>query len=356
MGVELDARPRERIGHLQAAGAGKRRHVAGHVHGPRPRLRGEPRERPLGPLATDDQPRSALTQRRIEIAQALEHELRPVARGEAPVQQPVIEEEDGHDTLVALERGVQGRVVSDPKVAPEPYDRRVHALRYGAGPAGDQARGRARAGSLAVVGDRIERFPLFPLGLVLLPSEMVPLHMFEERYKRMVDECLDEGAPFGIVWLSDAGLKDVGCTAEIARLIDRMEDGRLNILVQGTRPFRLLRRIDDLPYPAGDIELVDEPPSEADADVEAAARERYADLVERATDSRPDEQDLAQLDAYGMAASIDFEAGPKQELLELRSEDERLRRLTELLRTTMKRLDYAERAQELSRSNGKVRR
>ena len=206
------------------------------------------------------------------------------------------------------------------------------------------------------MGDRIERFPLFPLGLVLLPSEMVPLHIFEERYKRMVDECLDEGAPFGIVWLSDAGLKDVGCTAEIARLIERMEDGRLNILVQGAQPFRLLRRIDDLPYPAGDIELVDEPPSEADADVEAAARERYADLVERATDSRPDEQDLAQLDAYGMAASIDFEAGPKQELLELRSEDERLRRLTELLRTTMKRLDYAERAQELSRSNGKVRR
>ena len=206
------------------------------------------------------------------------------------------------------------------------------------------------------MGDRIERFPLFPLGLVLLPSEMVPLHIFEERYKTMIEACLDDDTAFGIVWLSEDGLKQVGCTAEVARLLQRAEDGRMNILVQGAQPFRLLRRIDDLPYPAGDIELVDEPPSEADADVEAAARERYADLVERATDSRPDEQDLAQLDAYGMAASIDFEAGPKQELLELRSEDERLRRLTELLRTTMKRLDYAERAQELSRSNGKVRR
>ena len=206
------------------------------------------------------------------------------------------------------------------------------------------------------MGDRIERFPLFPLGLVLLPSEMVPLHIFEERYRTMIDECLDGGTQFGIVWLSDAGLKDVGCTAEIARLIERLEDGRMNILVQGAQPFRLLQRIEDLPYPAGDVELIDEQPSEPSSEVEAAARERYADLVERATDSRPDEEDLAELDAYGMAASIDFEAGPKQELLELRSEDERLRRLTELLTTTMKRLDYAERAQELSRSNGKVRR
>ena len=130
----------------------------------------------------------------------------------------------------------------------------------------------------------------------------------------------------------------------------------MNILVQGAQPFRLLRRIEDLPYPAGDIELIDEQPGEPGVDVEGAARQRYADLVERATDSRPDEGDLAELDAYGMAASIDFDAGPKQELLELRSEDERLRRLTELLTTTMKRLDYAERAQELSRSNGKVRR
>ena len=207
------------------------------------------------------------------------------------------------------------------------------------------------------MGDLIERFPLFPLGLVLLPSEMVPLHIFEERYRTMVDECLDGDTAFGIVWLSDAGLKEVGCTAEIARMIERLEDGRMNILVQGAQPFRLLRRIEDLPYPAGDIELVDEQPAQPPPpDVEATARERYADLVERATDSRPEEGDLAELDAYGMAASIDFEAGPKQELLELRSEDERLRRLTELLTATMKRLDYAERAQELSRSNGKVRR
>jgi Lon protease-like protein len=206
------------------------------------------------------------------------------------------------------------------------------------------------------VGDSIERFPLFPLGLVLLPEEVVPLHIFEERYKTMIGECIEEEREFGIVWLSDDGLKEVGCTAEIAQLLERMEDGRMNILVRGSTPFRLMRRIEDLPYPAGDIELLDED-GDADPDETLAeeARERYAQLVERLTDSRPDEDQLSALGAYGMAATIDFALDAKQQLLEARSEDERMRMVGELFVTTMKRLDLVERAGERARTNGKVR-
>jgi Lon protease-like protein len=206
------------------------------------------------------------------------------------------------------------------------------------------------------MGEVLERFPLFPLGLVLLPSELVPLHIFEERYKTMMGLCLEEGREFGIVWLSGEGLRDTGCTAAITQVLERMDDGRMNILVQGERPFRLLRRLDDLPYPAADVELLDDPDSASPAaDVVVRARERYAELVTRVTDERPDDDDLARLDAYGMAASVDFAPESKQELLELRSEEQRLRRLGELFRVTMQRLDYAERAGELARSNGKVR-
>ena len=206
------------------------------------------------------------------------------------------------------------------------------------------------------MGDSIDRFPLFPLGLVLLPDEVVPLHIFEERYKQMIGECIEEEREFGIVWLSDDGLKEVGCTAEIAQLLERMEDGRMNILVRGSTPFRLMRRIEDLPYPAGDIELLDEDDG-ADTDVAAAAeaRERYAQLVERLTDERPDAEQLAGLGAYGMAATIDFALDAKQALLEARSEDERMRMVGELFVNTMKRLDLVERAGERARANGKVR-
>jgi Lon protease-like protein len=205
------------------------------------------------------------------------------------------------------------------------------------------------------VGDSIERFPLFPLGLVLLPEEIVPLHIFEERYKRMIGECLEAGSEFGIVWLSDDGLKEIGCTAQIAQLLEEMEDGRLNILVRGSKPFRLKRRIEDLPYPAGDIELLDEAKRDDDPALAEEARERYAQLVERLTESRPDAEQLAGLGAYGMAATIDFALDAKQALLEARSEDERLRMIGELFVSTMQRLDLAQRANERAQTNGKVR-
>lgn len=206
------------------------------------------------------------------------------------------------------------------------------------------------------VPDILERFPLFPLGIVCLPSEVVPLHIFEERYTTMIGECLEEERPFGIIWLADDGLREIGCTVEITEVLERMDDGRLNILVQGVRPFRLLRRVEELPYPAGDVELLGDDVPATDQAAGAAARERYATLLERATDTIPEEGDLDALGAYEMAATVDFGHNAKQSLLELRSEDARLRTLADLFEDAMKRIEYAERAEEQARSNGHMRR
>jgi Lon protease-like protein len=204
------------------------------------------------------------------------------------------------------------------------------------------------------MGELAERFPLFPLSIVLLPSEILPLHIFEERYKTMIGECLEEGREFGIVWLSDDGLKDIGCTAAIAQVLEKMDDGRMNILVRGARPFRLLRRIEDMPYPAGDVEFLDDVEPDAEPDAADEARERYADLVERVTDTRPEGTELQGLDAYGMAATIEFALEAKQALLELRGEEARMRMVGELFEATIQRLEVAEEVAEVARSNGKV--
>jgi Lon protease-like protein len=206
------------------------------------------------------------------------------------------------------------------------------------------------------VGEKVESFPLFPLGIVLLPGEVVPLHIFEERYKLMIGECLDGDTEFGIVWLADDGLREVGCTARVTQVLDRFDDGRMNILVTGGQPFGLMRRIDSLPYPAGDIELIEAEESEVAGELVTEARERYADLVERVTDERPDSGTLAELDAFGMAATIEFEPKAKQELLESRSEADRLRKVAELFRKTVKRLDESERSAEIAKTNGHPRR
>jgi Lon protease-like protein len=205
------------------------------------------------------------------------------------------------------------------------------------------------------VAEQIDDFPLFPLAIVMLPHELVPLHIFEERYKLMIGECLEEEREFGIVWFADDKLCEIGCMGRITQLLDTGEDGRLNILVQGTRPFRLVERVPDLPYPAGTIELLDDDEPEASPELVSAARERYAALVERVTDRRPDDEELEALDAYGMAATIEFAPEPKQELLEQRSEPERLRQVTSMLEETLKKLDFSEHSGELARSNGKLR-
>jgi Lon protease-like protein len=205
------------------------------------------------------------------------------------------------------------------------------------------------------VGERLDRFPLFPLGIVLLPEEVVPLHIFEERYKQMISDCLRDEREFGIVWLSDSGLRDIGCTASITELLETLDDGRMNILVRGTKPFRMLRRIEDLPYPAGEIELLDDDGNNPEPASLEQTRERYAELVERLTESRPDDAQLESLGAYGIAATIDFAHDAKQSLLESRSENERLSMLSELISAAMKRVDYVERAGERAKSNGKIR-
>jgi Lon protease-like protein len=204
------------------------------------------------------------------------------------------------------------------------------------------------------VSQTIEGFPLFPLGLVLLPGEAVPLHIFEERYKLMIGECLEQESEFGIIWLSDDGLKEVGCAARITRVLERFDDGRLNILVEGTEPFRLTRRIEELPYPAGDVEpLADD--RETDEDALERARSRYADLVEEVTETRPEPEALAQLDAYGMAATLEVAPAAKQTLLELRSESGRLEQLEAMFAEALQRIKMAERAAEKASGNGHLR-
>jgi Lon protease-like protein len=204
--------------------------------------------------------------------------------------------------------------------------------------------------------DRLsQHFPLFPLGLVALPHEYVPLHIFEDRYRTMMAECLAEEREFGIVWAGDEGVRPVGCAMEITEVLERLEDGRMNLLTRGTRPFRVVEETHDRPYPSATVEFLRDKDETPDPGTTEAARAAYASLVEQATDKVLDADDLAAMTAYRMAATVDFGLDAKQGLLDLRSENARLRLVTRLFRAATKRLDFIERAQARAQSNGKVR-
>jgi Lon protease-like protein len=202
---------------------------------------------------------------------------------------------------------------------------------------------------------KTEDFPLFPLSVVALPTELVPLHIFEERYKTMINLCIEGEREFGIIWLADDGLREIGCACKIERVLERLEDGRLNVVVRGTRAIRVLERQSHLPYPAGVIEFVADREEPADEELRGKAHAAYAELVKQATGRDPDDEEIAGMSAYAMAATVEFGLEAKQGLLDLRSENARLRFVTRLFRGAIKRLDFADRAETRARSNGKVR-
>lgn len=201
-----------------------------------------------------------------------------------------------------------------------------------------------------------EPLPLFPLGLVALPGELIPLHVFEERYRAMFARLrAGDGDGFGIVWATDDGLREIGCRCTIDHVLQEHEDGRLDVLTCGDKPLRVTGELSHAPYPAAPVVLLDDEPEDQDPSARAAAAQAYDNLVAAVTGQSPEPGALAGMGAYAMAATIELGLEVKQELLELRSERARLRLLERVLNETLEQLGPSELAQARARSNGTIR-
>ncbi len=200
--------------------------------------------------------------------------------------------------------------------------------------------------------------PIFELPVVILPGELLPLHIFEERYVRMIGHCLETAEPFGIVFRDEEGTAHrIGCTARVTEVLERFDDGRMNIVVTGEQPFRVLERFEEAEYPAGEVEPIDRGDEAEDEDSEAAdmARQAFAELVKRVSgDQPPEDLDLAAEDAYGIAARVELPVETKQALLEQRSEPERMRMLGNALRALVAAVARSGEIAERAKMNGKV--
>lgn len=204
-------------------------------------------------------------------------------------------------------------------------------------------------------GAPIDHFPLFILGIVVLPGEITALHVFEERYKAMVAHCLEHDSQFGIVLLEDEELHTVGCSARISDVIETFDDGRMSILIQGTKRFELVKRNPGLPYPAGTIVPLSDLPDAPDDDLIDRVTTTYADLVEIATDERPEEKALTELESFELAATVDLGAATKQRLLEICSERKRMEALEKIFSAGKEIVTRAKELDRRAKSNGKVK-
>ncbi len=194
---------------------------------------------------------------------------------------------------------------------------------------------------------------LFPLELVLLPTERVPLHIFEPRYKELIGECLRSGEEFGLVLQDDQGRREIGTRAAVVEVLQVFDDGRMNVVVEGHDRFRLRELTSGREFLTGDVEPVDDE-DEAAADESDRALSLFRNLVEIAG-SEIDEPDGSTGPlSFEIAARVDFGIEPKQELLELLSEQARLRQLCELLEGAIEAVRREREVRERAATNGKV--
>ena len=204
----------------------------------------------------------------------------------------------------------------------------------------------------------MSEIPLFPLNVVLMPGTSLPLHIFEERYKQMVNECLDSETEFGMVLADEDGTRGVGCTARIVELVQRFEDGRMVILVEGSRRFKLNNIMTGKPYYVGDVDYLEDG---ADDDVSSLAEECVALLervVEAATEGSVDieiEPPYRNL-SFAIAGRIEFDLETRQQILELPTEKGRLEKVKELLTEAADRLERDRQVRKLAETNGHLRK
>lgn len=197
---------------------------------------------------------------------------------------------------------------------------------------------------------------LFPLGLVILPGETLPLHIFEDRYKRLISECREAEHGFGIVYAAEDSMASRGCTAVVSAVVDEFEDGNMNIIVEGGRRFRV-ETLHDPDDPATDYLRADitffADDEDAPQSVQDVASEAFLQLL--ATSGVPAAR-VPDGDAplsFRLAGAVDFGADVKQALIDSASERERLADLTEVFRALVPQAEAQRKRAEAIRGNGK---
>ena len=189
---------------------------------------------------------------------------------------------------------------------------------------------------------------------MLLPTEQIPLHIFEDRYQELIGECLAEEREFGLIYADEDGLREIGTRASVTQILDRFEDGRLNVVVEGRERFRLLELTDGRTFQTGLVEPVEEPDDPAESADAERALELFHKLVELTGAEVEEPAAGTELLSFELAGRFEFAPELKQRLLQITSERERVKVLADLLEGAAQAVEREQEIAERAASNGKV--
>jgi Lon protease-like protein len=194
--------------------------------------------------------------------------------------------------------------------------------------------------------------PLFPLEVVLFPGTLLPLHIFEPRYKEMIAECRANNAPFGVARALEHGIAEIGCTADVVTVTKEYPDGRLDLIAQGRQRFEVVELNQERSFLRAEVLLVPDELGTASPDDRARAIQVHREILELAGAV----QDISGADpgtlSFHIAGSLPLDLDFKQNLLTMRSESERIPALAAYLEGILPNLRRATRARETAGGNG----
>jgi ATP-dependent Lon protease len=205
----------------------------------------------------------------------------------------------------------------------------------------------------------MEHLPLFPLNLVMFPGTRSRLHIFEDRYKLLIARCIEHDTEFGVLYVNDGNMSNVGCTVKVVETTKRYPDGKSDIIVEGISRFDLVyseRSDEDLLI--GEIRRIVDHDDPTEPDMIRRAVELYNTLVSAAYKGRvpkleaEEEIKSKRAVSYVLAEKAGLEIEDRQELLELRSESERLRIMTDYMQKTIPSIIDFERIQKIVANDG----
>lgn len=179
---------------------------------------------------------------------------------------------------------------------------------------------------------RPDRIPLFPLNVVLLPGAILPVHIFEPRYRRMVRDCLQSKCEFGVLLAIPTGVAGTGCTAEIVEVPRRYDDGRLDIIVVGRSPFRIVELFAEDPLLEGNVDYLEDDSISVDSHNRSQLIDLYEICHTLTFGDYPHDLEPDTELSYLITDKLPMDLLWKQRILELRSESERQERLVAYLR------------------------
>lgn len=200
------------------------------------------------------------------------------------------------------------------------------------------------------------RLPLFPLQVVLFPGSRLPLHIFEERYRVLVNLCIREEKEFGIILDSGGQLAEVGCTADIVSVQKVYNDGRMDIIVEGRRRFRVHRfDAERTPYLVGEVEFFGNAPELVDRSIVVETIRLYNALLELVYKGKVEgiDQSARIPDvSFLIVQKAGMDVARRQQVLEIQSETERLQVLRDYLQAILPKLEQAGELERIVRGDG----